>query len=128
MLIRFFQTPTTLQMLKCSKSHITSKLEHFGFVTTQRAEIEHSIVKKGVFSLQPLDLAFSTIDSNLRNFERGYKGIENGEKYKVDVRVFLELRLAHLNGNVTHRALVSLRTELLRKSVTFPVYAVVNAD
>ncbi|KAG2191832.1 hypothetical protein INT47_011580 [Mucor saturninus] len=97
--------------------HITSKFKHFGCVTTQRAESGHSIVKKGMFSLQPLDLAFNTIDSNLSNFERGYKDIENGEKYKVDVRVSLEFRLAHLIGKVTHRALVSLRTKLLKKSV-----------
>ncbi|KAG2191422.1 hypothetical protein INT47_002915 [Mucor saturninus] len=79
--------------------------------------ITSNIVKKGMFSLQPLDLAFNTIDSNLSNFEKGYKDIENGEKYKVDVRVSLEPRLGHLIGKVTRRALIFLCTKRLRKSV-----------
>ncbi|KAI7886552.1 uncharacterized protein EV154DRAFT_485100 [Mucor mucedo] len=119
-MLQKFNTYYTNEWVKYTErwaGHITSKLKHFGCVTTQRADSGHSIVKKGMFFLQPLDLAFSTIDSNLSNFERGYKDIENGEKYKVDVRVSLEPRLAHLIGKVTHRAFVFLRTEILRKSV-----------
>ncbi|KAI7867336.1 uncharacterized protein EV154DRAFT_488330 [Mucor mucedo] len=117
----FFQTPKTFNnaeiQQKFNKCHITSKLRHFGCVTTQRAESRHSIVKRGVFSLQPLDLAFRTIEINLSNFERGYKDIENREKPKVDVRVLLGPRLAHLIGKVTHRGLVSLCTKLWRGPV-----------
>lgn len=102
--------------------YITCNYKHFGCTTTQRAESGHAVIKKGMFSLQPLDLSFDTIHSNLQNYERGYNDIQRKEKNEVDILVYSDPRLYHLTGKITHFSLVSLRCELLRDAddVTAP--------
>ncbi|KAL0582158.1 hypothetical protein ABG067_008090, partial [Albugo candida] len=97
--------------------HITSKIMHFGCTTSQRAESGHKILKRGMSTVQPLNLAINCLVANLEDFEQNYRALELKERNTVDVLVATDLRFANLIGKVSHRAISALYQEYERDDI-----------
>ncbi|KAG1436323.1 hypothetical protein G6F56_013606 [Rhizopus delemar] len=80
--------------------------------TIQSAESGHSALKKGMISLQPLDMAFDSINEYVEVFEREYNEIELYERSTVGPFTKKELRLERLTFKVSHQELKMIRVEL----------------
>ncbi|CEG74983.1 hypothetical protein RMATCC62417_10101 [Rhizopus microsporus] len=60
----------------------TSKLQHMGCTTTQRAESDHSALKIGMLAVQPLQMSFEEINDYIEKLERDFNDLQQKEKSK----------------------------------------------
>lgn len=99
--INYYENIWTLPLKKWAGLY-TSKLQCMDCTTTQRAESNHSVLKKGTVSLQPLDTVFDCINEYLEAFEREYNEIELSERSTVNPFMF----------KVSYQVLEVIRVEL----------------
>ncbi|ORE05383.1 hypothetical protein BCV72DRAFT_336634 [Rhizopus microsporus var. microsporus] len=60
----------------------TSKLQRMRCTTTQRADSDHSALKKGMFAVQPLQMSFEEINDYIEKLGRGFNDLQQKEKSK----------------------------------------------